>query len=94
MKAVQIEHKEMLDDLNAISCCLCLFPLQNFANLRLHVIALGVLVPVIKVEYGLNGVLLDFASGHARVCVLLLRNLHVRDDEVKVLLTLEGTQAN
>ena len=94
VKAVQIEHKEMLDDLNAIPGCLCLFPLQNFANLRLHVIALGVLVPVIEVEYGLNGVLLDFASGHARVCVLLLRNLHVRDDEVKVLLTLEGTQAN
>lgn len=93
MKTVQIENEEMLDDLDAIPGCLCLFPLQNFAYLRLHVIALRVLVPVIEVEYGLYRVLLDFASGHARVCVLLLCNLHVRDDKVEVLLTLEGTQA-
>jgi len=91
VKTVQIEHEEMLDDLDAIPGCLCLFPLQNFAYLGLHVVVLRVLIPVIEVEYGLNGVLLGFASGHARVCVLLLRNFHVRDDKIEALLTLEGT---
>jgi hypothetical protein len=96
VKIVQVEHKEVFYDLfTRFVGWLGLFPLENLIHFDLHIIVHCPLLPIIEVENWFDWVLLGFAlTSSLRIRVILLCNLHVAYNKVKVDLILEWTETD